>query len=308
MAKKKQKFSFRERISSWRSGRKGGRRSPAHSWNWILTLKVVAVILFLAASCAFLRYAEGYVIAGSPTPEGSLILVGVPDWAHYDLKARVAAVAGGTRFPLTDETASVLARNLAPMAWLDDVRMRVMHDSIRLHARWRKPVALIDVEEDGSQIYVDEDLVVLDYLPMEHLPIVEITGVDLHLVPLPGETFDQGDLSAAVDLIELLQTVDAEYAPENPLLEHVASIDVSNFKGRRNRGPHIIIRSKDDTQIIWGAEIGEWAKYLEATDQEKLGKLYAYYKQYGSLSAGVKYINLRDPQEKVPLPIDKYRR
>jgi len=274
----------------------------------MLSLKIVVVILFLTASGVFLRYAEGYVIAAGPTPEGSLYLVGVPEWVQHDLKARVAAVAGGTRFPLTDETASVLARNLAPMAWLADVRIRVTHDSVRVLAKWRKPVARIDVREDASQIYVDEDLVVLDYMPMAHLPIVEVTGVDLRLVPLPGQTFDQGDLAAAVDLIELLHKVDAEYASNNPLLEHVATIDVSNFMGRRNRGPHVILRSKDDTQIIWGAEIGEWAKYLEATDEEKLGKLYAYYKEYGSLSAGVKYINLRDPQDRVSLPIDRYRK
>ena len=42
-------------------------------------------------------------------------------------------------------------------------------------------------------------------------------------------------------------------------------------------------------------------------DEEKLAKLYAYYKEFGSLSADVKYINLRNPQDKMPQPIDKYR-
>ena len=32
-----------------------------------------------------------------------------------------------------------------------------------------------------------------------------------------------------------------------------------------------------------------------------------HYKEFGSLSADVKYINLRNPQDKVPQPIDKYR-
>ncbi|GAI43037.1 unnamed protein product, partial [marine sediment metagenome] len=52
--------------------------------------------------------------------------------------------------------------------------------------------------------------------------------------------------------------------------------------------------------------VWHWQKYLEATDEEKLAKLYGYYKEYGSLLNAVKYINLRNPQETVPRPIDKY--
>jgi hypothetical protein len=236
------------------------------------------------------------------------VLVGVPDWAKYDLRERVADVAGGKKFPLTEETASMLARNLASMAWLADVDVQVTHNSVRVKARWRKPVAVIDIPEDRSKIYVDADLVVLDYMPMPHLPIVEIKGVGLKVVPLPGQVFDQQDVAAGVALVVLLHRMDEEVMPKNPLLDHIASIDVRNFKGRKNpREPHIVLRSKDETQIMWGAEIGEWTKHLEATDEQKLAKLYAYYRDYGSLSAGAKYINLRDPQDKVPQPIDKYR-
>ncbi len=307
VAKKTQRMSIGERIRSWRSV-KGKKRPTARSWNWLGIVKVAVVVCFLAASGAFLRYAEAYMKLTTPAEEGSLILVGVPEWVDWDLKARVAAVAGGTRFPLQDDTAAVLARNLAPMSWLDDVRIQVTHDSVRVKAQWRKPVALIEIEEDSSRIYVDENLVVLDYMPMSHLPIVEIKGMDLGVVPLPGQVFDQNDLAAAVTLIVLLHRMDAEYAPVNPLLEHIASIDITNFRGRRNRRePHIVLHTKDDTQIIWGAEIGEWAKYLEAKDEQKLAKLYSYYREFGSLSAGAKYINLRDPQDRVPQPIDKYR-
>jgi hypothetical protein len=49
-----------------------------------------------------------------------------------------------------------------------------------------------------------------------------------------------------------------------------------------------------------------WGQHLEATDEDKLAKLYGYYKEYGSLMGRAKYINLRDPQDKIPLPIDKY--
>jgi len=274
----------------------------------VAILKVIAVLAFLAASGAFLRYAEAYVKTISPDREGSLVLVEVPGWADINLRERVAQVAGGKRFKLTEETAAVLARNLAPMAWLTDVDVQVTHNSVRVKARWRKPIAVIDVPEDRAKIYVDADFVVLDYLPMPHLPIVELKGVELKMVPRPGQVFDQQDVAAGVALVVLLHRMDVERTPKNPLLEQIACIDVRNFKGRKNaREPHLVLRSKDGTQIIWGAEVGEWTKHGEAMDEEKLAKLYTYYHDYGSLSAGVKYINLRDPQDRMPQPIDKYR-
>ncbi|MCU0917616.1 MAG: hypothetical protein MUC88_24095 [Planctomycetes bacterium] len=307
MARKTQRISFGERLRSWRNSR--AKRPTLRDWNWIAIFKVIAVIGFLAASGAFLRYAEAYVLTIHPAEEGALTLLGVPGWADRNLAERVAEVAGGRRFRLTEETASKVARNLASMAWLDDVDVQVTHDAVRIKARWRKPVALIDIPEDRTKRYVDADLVVLDYLPMPHLPIVEIKGVGLYKgVPLPGQVFDQQDLAAGVALALLLQRMDTQVMPKNPLLGHIASIDVRNFNGRKNpREPHVTLRSKDDTQIIWGAEIGEWTKHLEATDEQKLAKLYAYYRDHGSISAGARYINLRDPQDKVPQPIDKYR-
>jgi hypothetical protein len=306
VARKRRNISIAEWIRSWRNSR--AKRPALRDRNWVLMVKVAAVLGFLAGSGAFLRYAEAYVKTITPVEEGSLVLVAPPDWAKYDLRCRVADVAGGQQFPLTEETASVVARHLASLAWLDDVDVKVTHNAVRVKARWRKPVAVIDVPEDRMKRYVDADLVVLDYLPMAHLPIVEIKGVELKRVPLPGQVFDQQDLAAGVALAVLLHRMDAEVMPKNPLLEQIATIDVRNFKGRKNaREPHIVLRSKDDTQIIWGAEIGEWTKHLEATDEQKLAKLYAYYRDYGSLSAGAKYINLRDPQDRVPQPIDKYR-
>ena len=94
---------------------------------------------------------------------------------------------------------------------------------------------------------------------------------------------------------------------QKPLLSEIASIDVSNFNGRKNNShAHIILYAKDYTEIMWGAEVGKWQQYLESTDEQKLAKLYSYYKEEGTLLGRAKYINLRDPKYKVPLPVDKY--
>lgn len=305
MARKRRRVGIIERISS-AFKTKTKKEAAARKQTLITAVKVAAVMGLLVAGGASLRYAEGYVRTTQPTEEGGLVLRNVPRWANWDLKARIVELAGGSRFPVGEDTAGVIARNLAPMSWLDDVEVHVTHDQVSVKARWRKPVALI--ERGASKFYVDTDLVVLDYMPMAHLPIVEVTNVKMGLPPSSGAVFDRDDLAAAVKLIDLLGRVDADLNPRNPLLEQIASIDVSNYKGRKNHGrPHIVLRSKEGTQILWGAELGEWAKHLEATDEQKLAKLYGYYAEFGSLSAGAKYINLFNPMDKVPQPIDKYR-
>ncbi len=303
MGDRKQKVGIKERFLSWRNAKRKSRTS--RQWNWAAMLKVAAVVCLLAAAGFFLRYAEGIVRAAYVGTEGSLILVDVPGWVNWDLKARVAAMAGGNQFPITDDTAAVVARNLRSMVWLDDVRIQVTHDAVRVKAHWRKPVAVI--QRGSSKYYVDSDLVALDYMAMPQLPIVEVKGLAGGLPPTMGERYDRDDLAAAVALICLLHRSDEEFAPKTPLLEEIASIDVANYKGRKQpRAPHIIFNTKGDTQIWWGAEIGEWAKRFEAKDEDKLAKLYTYYMKHGLLNAGVKYINLLDPTDKVPQPIDKY--
>jgi hypothetical protein len=305
VAGKKKRAGLRERFSSWR-GARTKKQAEVRRQTLTTAARVVVVMFVLVSAGAFLRYAEGYVRSAKPTEEGRLVPLGVPRWVNWDLKARVVAAAGGDRFPIKEETAEVVARNLARMSWLDDVEVSVTHDEVRVRARWRRPVAVI--ERGPSRFYIDGDLVVLDHMPMVHLPIVEVKGVSLGLPPSPGAVFDRDDLAAAVKLVVLLNRMDIEVTPKKPLLDQIANIDVTNYKGRRNhRAPHIVLNSKDGTLIYWGAEIGEWARHLEAKDEQKLAKLYTYYKEFGSLSAGVKYINLYDPQDEVPQPIDRYR-
>jgi hypothetical protein len=142
---------------------------------------------------------------------------------------------------------------------------------------------------------------------MTSLPIVQIKGVSVTRMPNVGRVIENQDIASAVKVLAAFAQMDKSVTPDKPLLGEIESIDVSNFDGRQDRRqPHIILYTKDNTEIIWGAEFGTWQKHLEATDEEKLSKLYSYYKEHGSLLGGAKYINLRDPQNNVPLPIDKY--
>ncbi|MFQ6036968.1 MAG: hypothetical protein ACE5NM_14105, partial [Sedimentisphaerales bacterium] len=154
----------------------------------------------------------------------------------------------------------------------------------------------------------DAELVVLDFVPMPNLPVVKVKGLSpITKIPPVGKVWPREDLAAAVAILVQFDRMDKLVTPEAPLLYEIDSIDVSNFKGREDsRFAHIILYAKDNTEIMWGAEIGTWSRHLEAKDEEKLAKLYNYYTEHGSLLNGAKYIDLRNPQDTIPLPIDKY--
>ncbi len=269
-------------------------------------LKVSAVVCVFVIGGASFYFAERYVKSAKPAESGPLELVNAPEWVSGELKAKIRTAAGGKTFKLDEEVAQTVAENLASVAWLNEVKVQTTHERLLVKARWRKPMALVKL---GLQsFYVDAELVVLDFVPMPNLPIVRIEGLSVTTrVPPPGKVWQSDELAAAVTILAKLDQMDKSVTPDKPLLYEIDRIDISNFNGRENsRFPHIVLYTKDNTEIIWGAEFGTWQRHLEAPDEEKLAKLYAYYKEYGSLSGGVKYINLRDPQDNISQPIDKY--
>ena len=320
-ARRKRKKSKTERISfkPGTSKRKKKKQASRVGPSLIRILKILAVACIFTSVVACIvvgivvgfSFLERYVKETSPVSEQTirLELANVPAWVNDQLKQKVLAVArgDGEDLRLDENAAGTLQQNIArEVVWLVEVTVQRTHDGFRIEGRWRRPVGL--VKSGLSRFYVDAEQVVLDFVQMSHLPIVKITGLPLITrTPPLGEVWQRDGLAAAIEIIKRLEQMDKLVTPDKPLLYEIDSLDVSNFNGRESsKLPHIILYAKDNTQIIWGAEVGKWQRYLESTDEQKLAKLYGYYKEYGTLSGGAKYINLRDPQDNIPLPIDKY--
>lgn len=298
---------FKRGTGKKRKGQQAGALGPGLT----SMLKVVAVVCVLCGIAIGLVLLEKYVGENTPASEDGvgLELVDVPAWVNEPLREKVyAAARGHGENPRLDEDAalSVQRKITEQIAWLDDVTVRITRGRLCIEGRWRKPVALI--KSGLLRFYVDAEQVALDYVPMPSLTIVQVTGLPLvTAVPPLGEVWNRNDLAAAIKILDRLDRMDKSLTPDRPLLREIDRIDVSNFKGRRNNDhSHIIFYSKDNTEIMWGAEIGAWQRHLESTDEQKLAKLYGHYETYGTLSGGVKFINLRDPRDKIPLPIDRY--
>jgi uncharacterized protein YneF (UPF0154 family) len=323
-ARRKRKKSKTKRIAFKRSSLRSTRRKKKRQASrvgpiFIRILKILAVACIFASVVACIvvgivagfSFLEKYVKETTPISEQTirLELADVPAWVNDQLKQKVLAAARGDSgdLRLDENAAGPVQQNITrKVVWLDEVTVQRTHDGFRIEGRWRRPVAL--VKSGLSRFYVDAEQVVLDFVQMPHLPIVKITGLPLITrTPPLGEVWQRDGLASAIEIIKRLEQMDKLVTPDKPLLYEIDRVDVSNFNGRENtQHPHIVMYAKDNTQIIWGAEVGKWQQHLESTDEQKLAKLYGYYKEYGTLSGEAKYINLRDPQDNIPLPIDKY--
>ena len=298
---KKKRFSFRSGFF-----RPKKRKSSSLGPGLIRLLKISSIALVVIAIGTLLIFAEKYVRTTNPTGTGPVVFVNAPEWIGEQLKSKILTYVGGRTFQLDEQAAQQVAKNLSASAWLSEIKAITTDKEIQVYATFRKPVAL--VQSGPSPFYMDAEQVVLDYVPMPHLLIVEIKGLSpTPQMPRYGDVWNSNELSAAIKLLNRIIRMDKDITPTKPLLREIASIDVSNYNGRKNRSrPHIVLFTRDNTEIQWGAELGAWQKYLESTDEQKLAKLYGYYQAYNTLSAGAKYINLRDPRDNIPLPIDRY--
>ncbi len=286
--------------------------------------KVAAVVVAgIALGCAVIAfgYMERHVHALSPVTEqmGQLELVEPPEWINPELQATIAAEAGGYYFPLDEDIAEIIATRLQGLPWIYNTRIRTTSKTIHIYAGYRKPTAVI---KSGSKKYylaliAPDDLsweqdkqkvMLLDYIELDTLPVVEIKGFSLRRLPVSGDIWQGEDITSTVELLTVLGRMDEISCADAPLLDQLASIDISNFGGRKNKNnSHIVLYSKDGTEIYWGAAYGDSKLYLEATEQEKLATLYTFYKEHGNTiqcvkNAICKSVDLRYAQTRIPRP------
>jgi len=269
-------------------------------------------ILLVAATVAFVGggflFVHRHFMQSNPVIHsyGDLILVGPPPWLNEELKEKIgyAATADGEDLRLDEDAAVTIQNNLRKhLVWLADPKVRVNPDHIEVSGRWRKPLAQIEVND--TLFYLDAESVVLDYVEVPELPIIQIAGVRLSGAPTIGETLASPDIAAAMAILHRMDKMDRLVTADAPLLLQIKSINIANFQGRLSKtDPHITMKSVGGTDIVWGAELDAWSEQLEASDEEKLAKLYAYYRQSGSLDDGVRFINLREPRDRIPRPAE----
>lgn len=331
MARKKKKTSWLKNIFS---GKKKRRTKRKDSDSFLAGLKIVLSIMFLtiliAGGAIGLIYMDRYVSNAAKeetedgylkAKEGPLKLINCPTWLNQEWVDKLVSTAGGKRFPLDKGRAQEVATRLASLPWLDHVQVQTTPEYLTVKANYRRPVGLVRCGRE-RKIYLDADMIVMDFIPVTSIPVIEIKGLDSTKVPEPGQQWLAKDAAAAVELLHILYMADLHFrqekenrtdnepallekrVPEKPLLDEIKSIDVSNFAARKSRSAaNIVLNVTDGTKVYWGAAWGQANVYFEAEEKDKLARLYQFFMDHqSSLKGAAKYIELRWPQDSIPRP------
>ena len=293
MARQTRKTKKTTRKPKTRRNRKGNTK------NLFRAATVITMLVMIGGICYGFVKLEDFVrndLYNEHESSVPLRLVDRPDWVNQELLKRINETAkmGLERLPIEPATAEMVARNLdSHLKWLTDISVRTAHDVIEVRAKYRKPVASLKTQ--GGTFYVDQEFYALDYIPMNSLSIVEITGFKNKEKPIPGQPWREDDIAAAVKLIRMLQEMDKGQTKK--LIYEIESVDVSNFNKRGSSVSQLIIKTIDGPEILWGAEPGQAVANVEMPEEQKLMSLYEMFRTKGTLKGKYKYIDLRYPKD-----------
>lgn len=262
-----------------------------------------------------------------------------PEWLGQEegWKNTIYSVAGGRQFKPSAGLANTIQNRLAQIPWLYNTEVKVTPEAVEITSDYRRPVAVVSIK--NKQYYLDNQMYVFDYKPLEFLRVPEIKGISLSVAPTPGSPIRAEDIEAGVNLIsyllycdnkylepkqpadpislqlyEIIKNFDGEYITRKhpnfsipkPLSDEIQAVDVTNYNGRKSKTrAHIVLYSQDSTPIEWGAALGQSTFHAEAYEEQKTEKLYMEFKNntYSlDLKDKFKRIKLWEFQDVIPRP------
>ena len=255
-----------------------------------LTLALIWLVLGGGFAGGF-AYLDRYVhqIARQRKLSLTVGLVDRPAWASDQLVEQVCLSTGihCDDFLLDDNLPEKWADNLKANPWVKELRyLRKRYDGqLEIDCELRHPIASV---VKGSKVYyLDAEGVVL--------PAVRLAGDQAHLVRLRGTNFELPEagravsspaLLAGIELLSLIRRVDEQLPWKERVWDELAVLDVANYRGRLNNAEaHLTLYTTNDTEIRWGAEVGQYLAQYEAPDRIKLRWIYQHKKLNGSLGA-----------------------
>lgn len=274
---------------------------PVHYWAWmgrrVLVLLLIGVVV---GSVAFgFGFLDRYVHTITQQRELKLdvVLKNPPAWASQQLIKGVCLSTGilSDDFLLDESLSDKWAQNLTQNPWVKRLNLvRKRYDGrLEIDCQLRHPLASI---RDGQDIYyVDAEGIVLPALPLVGAEghVVRLQGVKVGSLQV-GTAVNTSDLLAGIQLLAMLRQVDQQMPMPDRLWGELAVIDVSNFQGRLSQAEsHLVLYTDNNTEIRWGAAVGQGRAWYEAPAKTKISNLYQSYKLYGNLGE-YEYVDLRN--------------
>ncbi len=270
-----------------------------------LAVRIGFFALLAVGIVMFFNMCEGYVQSISQKRDLSLTveLKNPPDWLSPELNRDICLATGINRddFLLDKSLTSQWRNNLAQNPWIKNVNNihKRFDGRVVLDCDIRRPLAII--ENQGRNFYIDVEGMVMPYQPTNgHL--VRLRGHQSESLK-PGESIHTPELIAGIEVLQLILQVDENLPMGDRLWTELAILDVSNFQGRQDAlRSQLTLYTKGNTEVRWGAPVGNYIAFKEASDKLKLTTLYREFKQTGSLDH-YQYVELRNHRKEKADPL-----
>lgn len=243
---------------------------------WVKTspfTSVVCVLAVLAAGVYWMERLRDHVYARADLDQPvRLELAAGEDMEWIEREGWAPRILSSIKLPenLDWKDEKLLARvaeQMAQSCWVSNVEqvVKMMDGTVRIVCDVRRPIAMIYVNSNLEHPMLSHGFIPVDAhgvrLPEEYENVqpddgwMRIFGVDSN-PPDVGKAYEgSSDGAAAVKLAELLFKQDYAW--------RISAIDVTNYRGRRDRAKsHIVLRTRSGGEIIWGSALGEECEEL----------------------------------------------
>jgi len=250
------------------------------------------VVSFVMANIFWDRFGQQIIETSrfQLTPD-SLNLGEYPAWIHYDVRPELLLIS----FP--EKNGNVLQRDVLQKVasaaerhpWIRKVQSlrKVYPGTISANVVWRQPVLMVRIPE--GLLPVDAEGVLLpsrDFTPVEAAQYPRLVGLDVLPAGPAGQSWGDARVVQAAELAALLFEDWKKYG-----FRHIELISTQITHPPKYE---FIIVTHSGSRIVWG-HAPSVVTTQEASADEKLARIEAYYRQHGSFDGidGLQEIDVR---------------
>jgi hypothetical protein len=227
--------------------------------------------------------------ASLETPAAEIVFQNIPRWMNGEPAAELTRQITDhwTANPLDDQSLRSVVDALQASAWIERV-IRVQRTSptgLEIVADYRVPVAVV---ADARGFYLVDHVGrrlpgIYQYHELKPLGLIPLTGVAA-AAPQAGDVWPGGDVQAGLSLAMLVG--------DQPWVQQVRAIDVTNFQNRADRRRPQLLMLTDEGAVRWGRAPGQEG-VIEPRADRKLAMLNRVAETYrGPIDAGGRIVDV----------------
>ena len=213
--------------------------------------------------------------------EDRIVVDQPPPWVTTDMKQLLVQHLSESANLLDPELVPRAAKTYQTPPWVEQVvRIEKMKSGLQVALRYRQPIALVELDREGTLQPIDRRGVAMDPAVLEHVAPSELLRISVYLppeLPLPGPWQEWHDVRV-LDSIQLCRFLDDRWQALE--IYRVVSWDLPQVD---ELAQPLELWTRNGGKVVWGSAPG-LEKPGEARAEEKRLALESWIRQFGPLS------------------------